>query len=185
MVVGRGGYVGMVRVEDGRSHLAAALSPHLVQRSYGIHNACASILSSAGILLHDELANAKWLGAPPLSRRTFPLADRNVLLLGDAAGYVEPFTGEGMTWAMLSALEAVPFVERAVTGEDVAPAWTHHQALAAGQRQRWCGLIAAGLRSTWLTSTAIDALRLWPQLAAPFVRRISERPIPSILREAP
>ena len=39
------------------------------------------------------------------------------MLLGDAAGYVEPFTGEGMTWAMVSAVSIAPLAKKSLDCE--------------------------------------------------------------------
>jgi flavin-dependent dehydrogenase len=47
-----------------------------------------------------------WLGTLPLTRRTPRPAGHRVLVVGDAAGYVEPFTGEGMAWALATASAA-------------------------------------------------------------------------------
>ena len=48
----------------------------------------------------EGLLDVQWHGTPGLTRRTRPLARDRLFYLGDAAGYVEPFTGEGIAWAL-------------------------------------------------------------------------------------
>jgi len=44
--------------------------------------------------------DATWRTVTPLSRRPVPAAQPHLLLVGDAARVVEPFTGEGITYAL-------------------------------------------------------------------------------------
>lgn len=110
MVVGRGGYVGGVRVEDGQYDLAAALDVDFLKASGTIANAVCDILCQSGITEIAELADADWKGTPLLTRRPNEIAGERWFAVGDAAGYVEPFTGEGIAWAMNGALELAPIV---------------------------------------------------------------------------
>src|SRR5690606_4591885 len=111
MAVCREGYVGQVLLEDGRLNVAAAVQPRLAQRDIG--PAILEIIERAGLPAARELATASWKGTPLLTRNPAALCAERVLRLGDAAGYVEPFTGEGIGWAMKSALAAVPIVLQA------------------------------------------------------------------------
>ena len=47
--------------------------------------------------------SARLRGTGVMTRRRSRLGGHRVLAAGDAAGYVEPFTGEGMAWAVRSA----------------------------------------------------------------------------------
>ena len=51
-----------------------------------------------------------------MTRQTWPLAQERLFLIGDAAGYVEPFTGEGIAWALSSAQAITPLALRAIEG---------------------------------------------------------------------
>ncbi len=117
MACGVGGYVGVVAVEAGRLNIAAALDPVLCQQLGGPQRMISSLLSQAD-MPPPPLGNAPWRGTGRLTRRRLPGAWR-VLALGDAGGYIEPFTGEGMSWAMQSAEAVVP--------------------LALAAQERWCG----------------------------------------------
>lgn len=180
MNVGRRGYVGLVHVEDEQTCVAAALDAAFVREHHSLSSACAAILRSTGIDVADALIDQAWLGAPQLTRRTLRHADENVFLLGDASGYVEPFTGEGMTWAMLSAVDILPFVNQKLTGENVALAWTQHVRRCALQRQHWCRAISFGLRSPWLTHSAMHMLQIAPAVAQPIVQWVTQSRLPEL-----
>ena len=108
MACGRTGYVGLVRLENGRLNCAAALDPNALRRHGGPGQAAAANLEQAGAPVPAGLADAVWHGTPPLTRhRQRPWAER-LFLVGDAASYYEPFTGEGMAWALVSAAELAP-----------------------------------------------------------------------------
>jgi hypothetical protein len=154
MAVGRGGYVGLVRVEGGEINLACAFDPALLRSSGGAAGACQTILKEAGFAQPPGLEGAAWQLTAALSRRTRPLAGHRLLLLGDAAGYVEPFTGEGMGWALTSSLAALPLVLRGLEHWDgaIEADWRrlHHRWVS--RRQTFCRTLAMVLRNpraTW------------------------------------
>jgi flavin-dependent dehydrogenase len=154
MAVGRGGYGGLVRVEGGEINLACALDPALLRSSGGAAGACQAILKEAGFAPPPGLDGAAWQLTAALSRRTSRLAGHRLLLLGDAAGYVEPFTGEGMGWALTSSLAALPLVQRGLEHWDgsIEADWRrlHHRWVS--QRQTFCRTLAMVLRNpraTW------------------------------------
>lgn len=148
MAVGRGGYGGLVRLEDGEINLACAFDRVLLRGSGGAAAACQQILAEAGFAPLPALEGAAWQLTAALSRRTRPLAGHRLLLLGDAAGYVEPFTGEGMGWALTSSLAALPLVLRALERWDgaIETEWRllHHRWVT--RRQTFCRAMALLLR---------------------------------------
>src|ERR1043165_2004376 len=113
MACGQGGYVGMVRHESGELNVAAAFDAAFVKQTNGLGNAAAAVLREGGFPPIDGLESLAWHGTPLLTRSVFPPAAERVFLLGDAAGYVEPFTGEGMAWGLVSATRVVPLALRA------------------------------------------------------------------------
>ncbi len=103
MSVGRCGYVGLTRVENGQLDVAAAVDASALKQ-LGPATAIATILESCQLPVPASLRTAKWTGTLPLTRQSQTVAARRLFTIGDAAGYVEPFTGEGMSWAIVSAL---------------------------------------------------------------------------------
>ncbi|MCP9829146.1 NAD(P)/FAD-dependent oxidoreductase [Synechococcus sp. L2F] len=148
MAVGRQGYVGLVRVEDGSLNLAAAFDRALLQECGGAAAAARQVLAEAGFPAIPQLAEAAWQSTPALSRRTTPLAGHRFLVLGDAAGYVEPFTGEGMGWALAAAVAATPLVLEG-TGRwqpAIERRWRELHRQRIGRRQLLCRGLALALR---------------------------------------
>ena len=174
MATHRAGYVGAVRTESLALNIAAALDPRFVRSAGGLGPAAAAVVASAGFPA-DELAELDWTGTPPLTRRPAGLAANRILLLGDAAGYVEPFTGEGMGWAIGSALAALPLALRGVEewSPTIVPAWTAAHWAAVGRRQRMCRTVAAALRSPLLTAAAVRILGPFPAAAGPVLRHLA------------
>src|SRR5690606_5716068 len=119
MAIGAGGYVGVASVEGGRVQVAAALDPAYLKAAGGPAPAVRAILASAHIALSSDADGLTWVGTVPLTRRVSTPVARRVFVIGDAASYVEPFTGEGMGWALASAEALVPLVLRAVHTWDV------------------------------------------------------------------
>ena len=148
MAVGQGGYVGLVRVESGEINLACAFDRPMLGSVGGAALLCQKILAEAGFATLPGLKEAAWQLTAALSRRTTPLAGHRLLLLGDTAGYVEPFTGEGMGWALTSALAALPLVLLGLEHWDgaIETEWRRHHHRWVTQKQRSCRVLAVVLR---------------------------------------
>lgn len=145
------GYVGQVRLPDGRTCIAAAASAEAVRSAGSPGALAASILAGAGFE-HRGVREASWRGTPALTRTRSRVALGRALAVGDAAGYVEPFTGEGMSWAIRSAEVAAWIAAGIVRGAEDARAWeAEHARLLRGAHQR-CGWIARALRSSSVRS---------------------------------
>lgn len=181
MAVGRGGYVGLVRPEDDTLNVAAAFDRTLLSRTGGPGSGAASLLEDAGFPRIDSLATAHWQGTVSLTRHPPQPAHERLFMLGDASGYVEPFTGEGIAWALAAAVAVVPLAARgAVEWNSRLPAqWTDLCRRTIGRRQRLCRLLATLLRSPLCVRAAIRMLSLFPGLATPLVARLNSSVVSS------
>ena len=174
MAVAAGGYVGAAVCENGELNLAGAFDLAALKTAGGPAGAAAEVLSAAGFPLPPGLAAAGWAGTPPLSRRAADVAAGNVFLLGDAAGYVEPFTGEGMGWALAAANALAPILNDHLNGDAAAPArWRAAYARRVGRRKGWCRAVARLARTPAAAGAAAVALRRAPGLAGPLVRHLA------------
>lgn len=175
MACGTGGYVGLVRREDGRLNLAAAVDVGLVKRAGGPGGAAAQLLDQVRWPAIPDLAGLAWRGTPALTRRARRLGGNRVLVLGDAAGYIEPFTGEGIAWALTTGFAVAPLAHRAQ--EAWRPEWTREwaarYACLLAKRQRLCRLAAQTLRRPALVHLVLAVLAHAPGLAKPFLRRFA------------
>jgi len=111
MVVAEQGYCGLVRLEDGRIDLAAAVDKRLLAQA-GSPAAAAGVIVNQGCGPSDRrvpsaasLAAATFRATPALTHAASLVVGEagRIFRVGDAAGYVEPFTGEGIGWALASA----------------------------------------------------------------------------------
>jgi len=183
MTLGRGGYVGVVRVESGRWNVAAAVAPGSRSRNAtdettatdgarGPGAAAAALLAEAGVVSSGAMARWPWRGTPRLTRRRDVPAVERLLLVGDAAGYVEPFTGEGMAWAIRSAIEVDALVAEGVRRWRPAleRRWAHRLKVGVVRRQRWCRVVRAAVHRPWLAAIGMAALQNRPWLAVPAIR---------------
>src|SRR5262249_59165822 len=69
MATGQDGYVGLVRVEDDRVDVAAALDPAFVKSEGGLGPAAEAIIRSLDWPVPVGLVEAPWKGTPALTRR--------------------------------------------------------------------------------------------------------------------
>ena len=177
MAVGRHGYVGAVEIEDGRVNVAAAIDPGFLKTFAATAPAIGAILAEAGVKARPGLDTIDWMGTIPLTRHVPRPAARGVFVLGDAAGYVEPFTGEGMAWAFAGAEAVVPIVKRAVASHDarLEQDWIRVHARGIGREQRWCRVVARVLRMPALLAPCVLLLRQHPALARPLVAHLTPR----------
>ncbi len=70
----------------------------------------AEVLGSSGLPFPATMAAAQWHGPARLTHRRQRLFGDRHFVTGDAAGYIEPFTGEGMAWALANGQAVVPLV---------------------------------------------------------------------------
>lgn len=161
------GYVGIAPVEAGRLDVAAAVDPAALAQARSPGKLVAQILREAGLPELATLQAASWRGTPLLTSHTRPLGAHRCLLIGDAAEYVEPFTGEGIGWAMRSAVLASDLMRDGIDkwNTRIAQRW---ETLYAGRlaRQQWrCRLISQLL----LRSKLMRGLTVWGLRHAPFL----------------
>jgi flavin-dependent dehydrogenase len=177
MIASDPGYVGQVRQEDGRWVVAGALDPDWVRERGGPEAAVRAVLAREGID-GDWTVEEGWRGTPLLTHGRDRVCEDGVFYLGDAAGYVEPFTGEGMGWALLGARHLRPLVRDGAGGwtQDLAERWDRRYRQGVGGRQRTCRRIAWLSRHPRLARSALALLSRAPWLAAPAIRGVAAPP---------
>ena len=174
MAISLTGYVGLVRTSDGRGNLAAAIDPTALRLAKSPQHAVAAILADAGFELPEFSGGEQWRGTPSLTRHASRLTAERIFLIGDAAGYVEPFTGEGIGWALASAAAITPWVVRNLERWDAESIdeWERWQRLQLSRGQAISRLLAGLLRKPLAVRIAVRLLATIPYLARPFVRRV-------------
>ena len=175
MAVGRAGYVGAVLVEDGLLNLAAALDPGFLKDGESLGTLVCQVLQEAGFTLPVEVEQLSWQGTAKLTRKTSPVAAGRVLVLGDASGYVEPFTGEGMGWGLSSAVACVPIVLAGLKhwDESLIENWKQYHQRHIRGRQKWCRWCAYVLKRPLLVNWLISFVNHFPWIASPVIQHLN------------
>lgn len=170
-----GGYVGIVRLEDGTLNFAAALDPLWLRESGGMGPSAARVFEHAGAKNALNLTPLDWRGTPALTRRAVrPFAER-FLAAGDAAGYEEPFTGEGIAWALETGMAAGKLAACAAEAgwsQRIESEWAGFMRELNADR-RLCRALARMLRYPAITRGVVRALEHAPILARPVIYELS------------
>lgn len=180
MAVARHGYVGIVRLEDDRLDIAAAVDRSVLAGSATTNHILSEMLYEAGHRVPNELAHVVLSGTAALTHRS-PLADGLVFRAGDSAAYAEPFTGEGIGWALQSgrflSQAIVQGVDHSSTTSDIrlnaatiAAHWqsSHNRALRGRLFQ--CRVLSIALRQPSLVGMFIRFMNAWPAFGKQCVR---------------
>ena len=175
MACGPRGYVGLVRLEDARLDIAAAFDPQFVKAHRGPGRAARAILDRARLPAIEDIENLDWRGTPRLTRARAIQGAERVLILGDASGYVEPFTGEGIAWALASARAIEPFAAEAVSNwrGQIVRSWTDRHRRLIRRRQQLCRLIRVALRHSIVVEAIAASIARAPALSEAVVRAIN------------
>lgn len=162
MLIGSRGYLGISRTDGDYYDFAAALDPAAVREQKSIGAVIDRLLGECDLPPLGELSPQRWASTPHLTRSSWPVARNRVFLLGDSMGYVEPFTGEGMSWGLagakrLAELLSPALVDSALRESTAAQLESSWNGWAAGQRRRnqsvcrWvAGQVRRPVRAAWL-----------------------------------
>ncbi len=145
MALGTDGYVGLATIAPGVVAVGAAVSAEAVRR-HGPSSTVRGVLSGACVD-SEWVDGARWRGVARLTRTRARYARGRVIVVGDAAQYVEPLTGEGMSWAIICASSIAPYAERVARGEDVGREWTCFCRVSLRSRRMVCRAVSRSARS--------------------------------------
>ena len=174
MFVSAHGYLGLTRLPGGAVDLAAAADGSFVRSAGGPGAAAVALAEAAGApedLIGLAAAASGWKATPPLTCSRSRLAAPGLRVAGDSGGYLEPFTGEGMAWALDDAEAAAASLLRVLDAggetDAQAAAWEAGRRRRIAARQRRCRALATILRRPALTRPALaGAALLLPRLRA-------------------
>lgn len=162
MHIGRGCYAGIAPLEDGLFNVAfVTASDALTSRTDTVEAFFrAGLASLDGVA--DRLTGASQVGGVrgvgPMAHRLRRTAGDGYLLVGDAAGFLDPFTGDGIYEGLRGAQIAAPIVHEAlvndtVTGSSLAAYRTAR--LAEFGAKRAVSITVQGfIRTPWLMNYA-------------------------------
>ncbi|MGZ5428276.1 MAG: NAD(P)/FAD-dependent oxidoreductase [Thermoanaerobaculia bacterium] len=138
-----GGYVGLSRVEGGLVNLAALATPRVAQSAHHDFDSLLHRLCGESPALAADLEGLTPVPGPPLISEPVYLGRHgavagDVLCVGDAAGVIDPYTGTGMSLALLFG-EAVAaplagFLAKALDADELRRAHLRRHREIAGRR---------------------------------------------------
>lgn len=170
-----GGYLGLSRVEGGRLNLGALTTPEVAALAHHDLDRLLARLTAASPALADDLAALAPVGGVTLLSEPVHLGPRDpvardVLLAGDAAAVVDPWTGTGMALALLGGEAAgtglAPFLSGGISPRELARRHRESSRSLWGRRFLWCRLFRPFLVSA-------RASRLVHPALAPAVRLVA------------
>ncbi len=128
-------------------------------------------------VLHERIPDARWtLEDGPYASGPFDWPVRRawasgVLLVGDAAGYFDPFTGQGIYRALRTAELAAPAIDAALEHGSWAPLAAYHR--------RW----SREARGSRLVQRGVEAVMARPDLRGRLLRRLgASGGLPAMIR---
>ena len=178
------GYVGLVRIEDNKLDIAVALNRDFSRQSGSPALASAAILESAHFPVPAGFLTEHWAGTKTLTRSRLAISGERLFLIGDACGYTEPFTGEGMSWALLASTHMAPLADTAIEQwkPELAPLWRRQYLQLIGKKQKVSAVVAACLKRGSLRRFCLKALSAVPEIARPVVDSIAARKMQADLK---
>ena len=164
MHVGPGWYVGLAPLAGNRLNVGMALPLDGDRRSAEerFAEAIAGIPAVAK-RLHGLARLTPIIGASPIGHRVRRAAGPGWMLIGDAAGFVDPFTGEGIYRALRSARAAAEALEEIDDGATARYLAARRRAFAAKDALTW--LVQGMLASPPLMGYALRRLAARPAAA--------------------
>lgn len=175
MHVGRRGYVGVAPLGSDRLSIGLVMpmpGGRLGATRAALHAALGEYPELADRLGLGDARAAERLGAVrgvgPLAHGVRASAGPGFALVGDAAGFLDPFTGEGVFRALRGAEVLAPIAGAALADAAEAarlgPTYARARRRVFGAKERLTALIQAFVHVPCLMDTAIDRLRRRPQL---------------------
>lgn len=160
MVTHQSGYLGVAPLPDGRFAIAAAVRAGAIRNAGSKSSVLRDLLTRAGVTNVNQVASAM-RGVPQLRTRHVP-QQGPVFRVGDAARFVEPITGEGMSWAMTSGRAVADPITRYLDDPTAPPQWPAQHARLLRHSFTRCAAVSALVHHPRALRMALAALHAWP-----------------------
>lgn len=141
-----GGYCGLSRVEGGRVNLAGVVSEKTLRSQGAGWDGVLARATGSNATLRTDLARLTpgptgFLGTGPVFFTAKPPAEEGMLMAGDAAGVLDPFSGEGQAAALSSGILAAETIEtalsRGVSAAEASGVYARAWKRSFGRRFTW------------------------------------------------
>ena len=177
MHVRRGHYIGIAPVPGGLTNVCLVKPSHAGDAALRDPAALLTRTLAADPLLRDRAAGARLIGSPmvlgPLAIDVRDAAIDGLLLAGDAAGFIDPMTGDGLRFAThggeLAAAAALEALSAGWTGVHARLRAERHRAFDSKWR------FNRGLRALVASPLGVDAAAVGARLAPSVLRAVIAR----------
>ncbi|HET8644203.1 MAG TPA: NAD(P)/FAD-dependent oxidoreductase [Vicinamibacteria bacterium] len=176
MHVGGGGYCGIAPLSPATANVAFVLErPQMAAAGGDLEGFYRRALRERWPRLAERLQPARLCGAPraiaPLALSAPRVWTAGALLVGDAAGFYDPFTGEGVTLALRGAELAAEVIDAALRrgATDDLSAYQRARDAATRAKFRFNHLLQQAVVRPWLANAVARRLSRRPDLAARMV----------------
>jgi flavin-dependent dehydrogenase len=147
------GYLGIASVDQDQMNVCVVSRPR--------YAAAFRARASARFRLQED---HPWFSIAPLSRLPIRSTRERLLYVGDAGRVVEPFTGEGILYALKTGSLAAKAILRSISCGGRAEVWYARQQEQVYRHRLWINQLARqSVLHPRLASGALDALRYWPE----------------------
>ena len=171
MHVGKGYYIGLAPTPSGELNVGMALPLLADGRSATArYESAIASLPAVAARLHASERVTRITGMAPIGQRVSAPAGPGWLLVGDAAGFIDPFTGEGIYRAIRGARAAATAIELALEGTGDTAA--SDAAVAERYRRERRRAFAAKDGVTWLVQSFLAV----PPIFGYAVAQLGKRP---------
>ena len=175
-----GGYGGCTEIENGLFNLCFIASAASVKRvgadSEGTFRRIVAANSRAMQVMQNAEFSGEWLSVPIAKFGREPLVPfAGVISIGDAAAFVDPFTGSGIALALESAKLASDAVTSSSQFEIIARNYERTHRAVFEQRLRFCRLLRLASASPLIAEATIGALARSSYLSGMFARATRAR----------
>jgi menaquinone-9 beta-reductase len=178
MHVRRGHYIGVASLPSGLTNACLVISHVGGDPPIGDPAAALSGALNSDPQLQDRFAHARPIDAPvvlgPMAADTIAAGEPGLLLAGDAAGFIDPMTGDGLRFAFGGAELAASMAQEALTGSlpidraHLELAKRRHAAFAS--KWRFNRALRSLVSSPASVTAAAVTARVWPAAFARMIR---------------
>lgn len=162
-----GGYVGLAPVDGDRINVCLVTTVRALHACGGSPDRLLRERVASNPLVAARLAGSEpcgpWHAVGPLRFGPRAAVVAGGIAVGDAAGTIDPFSGEGMSNALLGAELAAPWalraIERGAVAPEIARGWTRDWARSFGSVTRGVRRLGGLFEHAWLGGPALSVLR--------------------------
>jgi geranylgeranyl reductase family protein len=188
--LGRGWYAGAALYGGGAANVVAAVPIEMFRRargdSAGLFDEACEAIPTLKRLMRRARRVSPFVSAGPLGYVRRRAVDEGLLLVGDAAGTVDPMTGEGIAMALRGAELAAAAADRALRNgdrsRDTLASYDHERVRAFTDAWTVSRLLQWIVRRPWLAAPLARGMLRDPSMAGSLLGVVSQiRPVSDVL----